>query len=159
MRKIRCPLCGKDYKAESWRSPCPHCVRDREADRETPDPDEAAAAASGSTPDVAAKPEPKPREPIRETDRDRLDPVLAGILSFLILGLGQVYCRRVARGLFWMFGLPMIELALVGCFSAVARIDFLFALGLAAPLTLVVWIANIRDAYLCAEEANRRSRS
>lgn len=63
------------------------------------------------------------------------DPVLAGILSALIVGLGQVYNGQVAKGLLMFGG------ALVGVF---------LTFGLAS---VALWIFSIYDAYHTAKDA------
>src|SRR3989338_1576187 len=64
-----------------------------------------------------------------------LNPGVAGVLSFLIPGLGQIYCQRVARGLllFTAFIVGMVLFVIPG---------------------LVVWIFSIVDAVRVAKEHN-----
>ena len=73
------------------------------------------------------------------------NPVLAAILSFLVLGIGQIYAGRIVRGLAVLFfG------ALLGVFG------FLYA-SYVFPLIffLLFWMMNIADAYELAKLYNR----
>ena len=63
------------------------------------------------------------------------DPTLAGVLSFILPGLGQVYCGRVGRGVgIWIAG--MIGL---GCFVIPG---------------IIIWIFSIYDACDLARKYN-----
>ncbi len=58
------------------------------------------------------------------------DPMLAGILSFLLPGLGQVYCSRVSRGIlffivacggYFVFILPGVIVHIISIIDAVSE--------------------------------------
>jgi len=66
---------------------------------------------------------------------------IAAIASFLIPGLGQIYCGQIGRGI-------MIMIAV-----AISCVLILLLIGLIlAPL---VWIWNVYDAYTLAEQINK----
>lgn len=65
-------------------------------------------------------------------------PVLAGLLSFLLIGMGQVYLGQVEKGL------SMLSVALLLIMKVV--------LG---PLGLVLLIFNVLDAFLLARKIER----
>lgn len=65
-------------------------------------------------------------------------PVLAGLLSFLLIGMGQVYLGQVEKGL------SMLSVALLLIMKVV--------LG---PLGLVLLILNVLDAFLLARKIER----
>lgn len=69
-------------------------------------------------------------------------PEVAAILSFLIMGLGQIYCGEVGRGILFF---------VVGIVCA-----FLAAFVIGIPLTLAWWIWNIVDAYRLAKRINAK---
>ncbi len=72
-------------------------------------------------------------------------PEVAAILSFLIVGLGQIYCGRIARGIiFFVVGIVCILLAI---------------LIIGIPLALVWWIWNVVDAYRLAKRINTKHAS
>ena len=67
---------------------------------------------------------------------------LAAVLSFLWVGLGQIYCGRIGRGLLMM----VIQAILVG-------ITFLsFGVLFFIPVIFAIW--NIYDAYKLAKKYN-----
>jgi len=72
--------------------------------------------------------------------------VLAAILSFLWVGLGQVYAGEVVIGLLLMFVAP-------GAIAVIA----VFTFGFGLILFPVYWIGGIWHAYVCAANANRRA--
>ena len=74
--------------------------------------------------------------------RVRKDPTLAGLLSFLIVGAGQVYVGQVGRGI-GMFILSLF----MGLLMVLSQ-------GLLFFLPLIVWIWSITDAVRLAKEVN-----
>lgn len=79
---------------------------------------------------------------------------VAGLLSFLITGLGQVYTGDVGRGAIWFVA------AVVG--GALAWVIILVTFGIAAiilgPAMLAFWVWNIVDAVNCAHRRNSKNR-
>ena len=76
----------------------------------------------------------------------------AFVLSFLVPGLGQLYCDKTARGVFTLgcwFG------ALVLCFAQDSRA----VVGEALVVMLVLWIFSFLDAYFTAIEINKGQES
>jgi len=67
-------------------------------------------------------------------------PSLAAILSFLFVGLGQIYCGRIKRGLAFI-GLYLLSFFLL-----------IFLIGII--LLPIVYIYNIYDAYELAKKIN-----
>ena len=65
---------------------------------------------------------------------------LAAVLSFLIIGLGQIYNGEIVKGFLLMF------LALISILFWWAVIGFIF--------TLVLWVYSIYDAHKTAKEIN-----
>lgn len=110
----RCPRCGKPIPDGSLF--CPSCGRDPQQESE----------------------EPYNREGRRITNRVNI--LLAMILSALIPGVGQMYVGFVKRG------------AIILIVSVLVLIASLFLIFL--PI-LVYWIWNIYDAYARADETNR----
>jgi TM2 domain-containing membrane protein YozV len=68
-------------------------------------------------------------------------PGLAAVLSFLIPGLGQIYCGKIGKGILFLV------LAIV---SAVLIIIFLIGI----PIYIIVWVINILDAHKTAKRIN-----
>jgi len=66
------------------------------------------------------------------------DPTIAGILSFLVCGLGQVYSGNVVRGLAFFFG---------------------FILGYICFIIpgIIIWVCNIFDAVNQAKKVNEEN--
>ena len=67
---------------------------------------------------------------------------LAAVMSFFIMGLGQIYNGQIAKGL----GLIVAEVVLWTL--------TVFTLGIASLILLPLWIWNIYDAYKTAEAIN-----
>ena len=65
---------------------------------------------------------------------------LAAVLSFLFVGLGQIYNGEIGKGI------TFIILGVVFAFM------FLFLIGI--PLYLILWVYNIDDAYNTAKGIN-----
>ena len=63
------------------------------------------------------------------------DPILAAILSGLIPGLGQIYCRRWARGAMFFIGTVLLG-------GLILPVGLIFSFG--------IWIWGIVDAYRIA---------
>jgi TM2 domain-containing membrane protein YozV len=85
--------------------------------------------------DDLAQPVPHapPTRPAPEGKGEQKSPMLAALLSFLLIGMGQVYLGQVEKGLL------MLSVVLVLIMTVV--------LG---PLGLVILIFNVADAYLLA---------
>jgi TM2 domain-containing membrane protein YozV len=73
-------------------------------------------------------------------------PGVAAVLSFIFVGLGQIYNGQIGKGLLMIAG-----------YVACLVVTFLTA-GLAFPLPLLFWIWGMADAYAGAEIYNRRWR-
>jgi len=65
------------------------------------------------------------------------EPILAGILSFLIPGLGQIYVGKVLRGVVWFIVVVIGYMCLI------------------LP-GIILWIINIWDANNEAIESNKK---
>lgn len=65
------------------------------------------------------------------------NPGLAAVLSFFIIGLGQIYSGAVLRGILFMVCSTILLLTVVG----IIILPF-------------VWLYNIYDAHQCAIEEN-----
>jgi TM2 domain-containing membrane protein YozV len=72
-------------------------------------------------------------------------PVLAAILSWLFIGMGQIYVGRVGRGL-------VIMLMALFC------VLLIFAGGIGLVFLVILDIASIFDAYSLAKEYNEDAR-
>jgi TM2 domain-containing membrane protein YozV len=72
----------------------------------------------------------------------------AFVLSFVVPGLGQLYCDKTARG---VVTLGCWFVALVLCFAQVSR----EVIGEALVVMLVLWIFSFLDAYFTAIEINQ----
>ncbi len=82
---------------------------------------------------------------------------LAVILSFFIVGLGQIYNGQIGKGLFM---LVVYYILVVLAWSSIASISFgnggLITAGLiAVPVVFVIWIIGMVDAYKSAEKINK----
>ncbi|MDT5270139.1 MAG: hypothetical protein QOH49_2325 [Acidobacteriota bacterium] len=77
--------------------------------------------------------QPAPTRPALEGKGEQRSPLLAALLSFLLIGMGQVYLGQVEKGLL-MLGVVLALMMTV-------------ALG---PLGLVILLFNVADAYLLA---------
>ena len=69
------------------------------------------------------------------------NPGIAAVLSFLVVGLGQLYAGKVGRGLLFFFGAVVL-----GALSMLTGFFFI--------LFLPYWVWNIYDAFKQAEKAN-----
>jgi TM2 domain-containing membrane protein YozV len=91
---------------------------------------------------------------------------IAAILSFLVLGLGQIYVGKIVRGLVLMFAYALsIILIMVLMFATIWDgsvfyyddvIGALVLLFIVSIIYLIVWIWNVFDAYKLANEYNDR---
>ncbi|ESS05672.1 MAG: TM2 domain protein [uncultured archaeon A07HB70] len=76
-------------------------------------------------------------------------PVLSAVLSFILVGAGQVYNGQVIRGVAW-FGTTVLSGFLIGVIAVLT-------LGIGAillPLLFVFPLAAAVDAYLQAQKIN-----
>ncbi len=74
------------------------------------------------------------------------DPAVAALISFLVIGGGQIYVGDITRGLIFMavgYG-SLLIFALAGLLGLL--LGYLFLLG--------VWVYNIFDAYQLAKKYN-----
>jgi len=69
------------------------------------------------------------------------DKTLAGILSFFIPGVGQIYCGEVGRGIWFIFG------------AIVAYLTIFIGIGIIAYPAVIIWA--ILDAIKCAEKFDK----
>ena len=78
-------------------------------------------------------------------------PVVAVILSFIVIGLGYVYCGRIVRGLliFFIFVI-LIPFATFAIEAASPRIN-MTVIGVSLLISLLIWIAAIIDSYRIAK--------
>lgn len=82
-------------------------------------------------------------------------PGTAAVLSFLLLGLGQVYNGEFAKAaLFWLLSLA------VGIIGGCAALVIAGPLGWLVCMMFVscLWLVSVVDAYSSAERFNRRCR-
>ena len=82
---------------------------------------------------VPTQPAPPLARPAPEGKGEQKSPLLAALLSFLLIGMGQVYLGQIEKGLL-MLGVVLVLMMTV-------------ALG---PLGLVILLFNVVDAYLLA---------
>ena len=67
---------------------------------------------------------------------------IAAIASFVIPGLGQIYCGEIGRGILILIGF------IIACLTIIILIGFILA-----P---IVWVWNIYDAYTLAKSINEK---
>ena len=72
--------------------------------------------------------------------RNMKSPGLAAVLSFLIVGLGQIYNGQIAKGLLLLLG------AMISGVLMLILIGFLF--------WIVIWLYAVYDAYHTAKKIN-----
>jgi len=72
------------------------------------------------------------------------NPGLAAVLSFLIIGLGQIYNGQIGKGLLLFGG------AIISGFLTIILIGFI--------LLPALWLYGIYDAYKTANSLNEQSR-
>ena len=65
---------------------------------------------------------------------------IAAIASFIVPGLGQIYCGQIGRGIMILIGF------IISCFLIIVVIGLILA-----P---IAWIWNIYDAYTLAQKIN-----
>jgi TM2 domain-containing membrane protein YozV len=91
---------------------------------------------------------------------ERKDPLIAVILSFLMPGVGQMYVGRMARGLIVLLCLSLLGLAafMPGLFLITDGTVFswMWWSVMAVIAYVVMYAAQLADAYLCAERHNRQ---
>ena len=75
----------------------------------------------------------------------RKNPLIAGLLSLLITGAGQIYLGKISRGLIYLGLVLLISIALDG----IITFDEMMILG------VIVSIISAVDAYLMAKAMNR----
>jgi TM2 domain-containing membrane protein YozV len=67
-------------------------------------------------------------------------PGLAAVLSFLIPGLGQIYCGKIGKGILFLV------------LAIVSAVLIIFLIGI--PIYIIVWVINILDAHKTAKRIN-----
>ncbi len=95
------------------------------------------------------------------------NPFLAGVLSFFVYGLGQMYVGDVKKGLrkFFTFYITCFIIGIVMAFLCAAipggssssvyiTVVFLIIEIIAGIVIVINWIKNIREAYKMAEQNN-----
>lgn len=111
-----------------------------------PGPDEAYCSSCGAIvkreaeicPDCGVRRRDPPRSSLEKS------PAIAALLSFIIVGAGQVYNGQIAKGIVFFVGM---------WFVAIFAVFFFWLLiPLFAPLAL--WLYNIYDAYDQAQKLN-----
>lgn len=94
------------------------------------------------------------------------NPVIAGVLSGVMPGLGQFYCRQWARGAAFLIGAIAIDasfgvssgmLELLQSFGAPAPSDALGKLFLGSLLFLAIAIWSIVDAVRTAKKSSGKT--
>ena len=85
------------------------------------------------------------QEPPEQSSTDpQKSPGLAAVLSFLFVGLGQIYNGQIGKGLLLMVVVPILTIAVIVNVSVVGGALFGFLL----------WVLNITDAYSQAGKIN-----
>lgn len=78
---------------------------------------------------------------------------LSAILSFLVMGLGQIYNGQILKGLVMFLTIPIIGVTYI--FVMTLYTETVLVLGIVlAGLGLFVWIYGVKDAYLKAKTYN-----
>ena len=91
--------------------------------------------------EILADAEICPKCGVRQKPNEQKSPAIAAILSFIWVGLGQIYNGQLGKGLLF------IVLQIANCFL------FAFVIGL---ITFpAFWIYGIYDAYTTAEKINK----
>jgi TM2 domain-containing membrane protein YozV len=107
-----CPNCGKELQYENAEI-CPNCgVRIKEPPKE----------------------QSKEQSEIKSSG-------IAAIASFIVPGLGQIYCGKIGRGIMILIGF------IIACILILVVIGIIIA-----PL---LWVWNIYDAYSLANKINK----
>lgn len=103
---------------------------------------EAAAAAQPEAQNQYAQAQPASGAQNMVTpDQCKLQPIVAAICSFLLVGLGQMINGQTVKGIVMLVG------TMVG-----GGILTLLTLGLFAFVCPLIWIASALDAYFCAKK-------
>src|SRR5665647_1875002 len=90
---------------------------------------------------VRIAPPPPPLNPVPSVMVERKSEGLAAVLSFLFVGLGQIYNGEIGKGI------AFIALGVV-------IVLMLFPILIGIPLYLILWAYNIYDAYNTAKGIN-----
>ncbi|KKH93181.1 hypothetical protein EO95_00255 [Methanosarcina sp. 1.H.T.1A.1] len=90
--------------------------------------------------EILADAEICPKCGVRQKPNEQKSPDIAAILSFLWVGLGQIYNGQLGKGLLFMV------LQIANC--------FLFALVIGLITVPAFWFYGIYDAYTIAEKIN-----
>ncbi len=67
---------------------------------------------------------------------------IAVVLSFLVPGLGQIYCGKIGLGIMFIL------------FAVIFAALSIFLIGV--PLYLILWVYSMYDAYQTAESSGKR---
>lgn len=95
--------------------------------------------------------------PAQPVYQERKNAVLAAVLSFIISGLGQIYCGRVKRGAAILVIAFLLFLFFVAVAGSVSDDPYADRNAPFIPffMWLFFWLWNISDAYKLAENINR----
>jgi|GEM_PF-5638240 len=119
---LTCPRCG-----DEWSAPCA-----ANADREWPSGDgDCARLAAQATVTGPSQTRPPNSHPEVGVVSQQKSPALAALLSFLLVGMGQVYLGQVEKGL------CLLVLVILLVMSSVP-----------GPLGLILLLLNVLDAFL-----------
>ncbi len=134
-----CDYCSVDVKRKLF---CRSCAADDSGETKTAPP---------STPAQPSEKAPaaSPPAPAQNTGEGRKSPGLAAFLSFVFLGLGQVYNGQIMKFIALWF--ICISIMLVSSVLMLVVIGF-FSMFLVFP----VWLYSVYDAYATANDINRR---
>ena len=98
-------------------------------------------------------------------EQKKKNEIVAAVLSFLITGVGQMYCGEIKRGV--IFLAAMFILAIIGTLilffanvllaTTLGPVGTLVGLGITGIFALIMfglWVYNIYDAYKTAKQFN-----
>jgi TM2 domain-containing membrane protein YozV len=103
------------------------------------------------------------REPLTAPDPDHAFPIseksaaVAVFLSMVIPGLGQIYVKRVKRGIV-IFLCFVLFFFIGGAFALSLALFLHFLMNLFFLVIVIIWGLNLLDAYRCATQFNVKIR-
>jgi TM2 domain-containing membrane protein YozV len=85
------------------------------------------------------------------------NPGLAAILSFFVVGLGQIYNGQIGKGIFMLVSYYFLAILAWGCIFGAPYMGGSGVFGaIVLPIIIVcVWIGGMTDAYRYAERCNQ----
>ena len=84
-------------------------------------------------------------------NKHRRKPIVAAILSFIVTGLGYVYCGRIVKGLFASFiGMIFVPIVTFAILAKLSRVNMVI-IGVSTLISLLVWLGAIIDSYYIAK--------